>query len=65
MDWEDRVGRRLKPRDLHIFMAVAKTATWPKPPSASRSRGRSFQTIANLEHTLGVPLFDHHFKASN
>src|SRR5437867_9882126 len=59
MDWGDRIGRRLKPRDLHIFMAVAEAGNMAK--AAERlaiSRPVVSKTIANLERTLGVPLFD-------
>jgi DNA-binding transcriptional LysR family regulator len=59
MDWEDRVGRRLKPRDLHIFMAVAQDRNMAKAAErVAISRPVVSKTIANLEHTLGVPLFD-------
>jgi DNA-binding transcriptional LysR family regulator len=59
MDWEDRVSRRLKPRDLSIFMTVAEDRNMAK--AADRlaiSRPVVSKTIASLEHTLGVPLFD-------
>lgn len=59
MDWGDRIGRRLKPRDLHIFMAVAEEGNMAK--AAERlaiSRPVVSKTIADLERTLGVPLFD-------
>jgi DNA-binding transcriptional LysR family regulator len=59
MDWEDRIGRRLTPRDLHIFMVVAEDGNMGK--AAERlaiSRPVVSKTIASLERTLGVPLFD-------
>ena len=59
MDWGDRIGRRLKPRDLHIFMAVSEEGNMAK--AAERlaiSRPVVSKTIADLERTLGVPLFD-------
>jgi DNA-binding transcriptional LysR family regulator len=59
MDWGDRIGRRLKPRDLHIFMTVAEEGNMAK--AAERlaiSRPVVSKTIADLERTLGVPLFD-------
>lgn len=31
MDWSERIGRRLKPRDLHIFLAVAEHGSMAKP----------------------------------
>jgi DNA-binding transcriptional LysR family regulator len=59
MDWTERIGRRLNPRDLHVFMAVVEQGTMAK--AAARlaiSRPVVSKTIADLEHTLGVPLFD-------
>jgi len=59
MDWTDRIGRRLNPRDLHVFMAVVEHGTMAK--AAERlaiSRPVVSKTIAHLEDTLGVPLFD-------
>jgi DNA-binding transcriptional LysR family regulator len=59
MEWSDRIGRRLKPRDLHIFLAVAELGNMAN--AAERlaiSRPVVSKTISELEHTLGVPLFD-------
>ncbi len=59
MDWAARIGRQLKPRDLHVFMAVAEDGNMAK--AAERlviSRPVVSRTIADLERTLGVPLFD-------
>jgi DNA-binding transcriptional LysR family regulator len=59
MDWTDCIGRRLKPRDLHVFLAVAEQASMAK--AAERlaiSRPVVSKTIADLEHTLGVRLLD-------
>jgi DNA-binding transcriptional LysR family regulator len=59
MSWTDRIGGRLKPRDLHIFLAVAEAGSMTKaaeqlavsPPVVSKA-------IAGLEDTLGVRLLD-------
>jgi DNA-binding transcriptional LysR family regulator len=59
MDWPDRIGRRLSPRDLHVFLAVAAELNMAK--AAERlaiSRPVVSRTIAGLERMLGVPLFD-------
>ena len=59
MRWADRVGRSLKPRDLHVFMTVVEESSMAK--AAERlaiSRPVISRTIANLEHMLGVTLLD-------
>jgi DNA-binding transcriptional LysR family regulator len=59
MEWTDRIGRRLKPRDLHVFMAVAECGNMAKAADGlAISRPVVSKTIADLERTLGVHLFD-------
>ena len=59
MDWSDRIGRRLKPRDLHVFLAVAEHGNMAKAADAlAISRPVVSKTILDLESTLGVRLFD-------
>src|SRR5215207_7578712 len=59
MEWSDRIGRRLKPRDLHVFMAVAERGNMARAAEQlAISRPVVSKTIAALEHTLGVPLLD-------
>jgi molybdenum-dependent DNA-binding transcriptional regulator ModE len=59
MDWSDRIGRRIKPRDLHVFLAVAEQGNMAKAAeSLAISRPVVSKTIADLEHALGVRLFD-------
>ena len=59
MEWSDRIGRRLKPRDLHVFMAVAEQASMAKAAEQlAISRPVVSKTIADLERTLGVRLLD-------
>ena len=59
MEWTDRIGRRIKLRDLHILLAVAQ---WGGMAKAAERLGISqpvvSKVIADLEHTLGVRLFD-------
>jgi DNA-binding transcriptional LysR family regulator len=59
MDWSDRIGRRVKLRDLHVVLAVAEAGSMAK---ASQKLAISHpvvsKTISDLEHTLGVKLFD-------
>ena len=59
MDWIDRAGRRVRLRDLHIVLAVAEAGSMSK--AAARlavSHPVVSKTISDLEHTLGVRLFD-------
>ncbi len=59
MQWTDRIGRRVKLRDLHVLLAVAQTGTMSK---AAELIGVSHpvvsKAIAELEHSLGVRLFN-------
>jgi hypothetical protein len=34
MKWTDRIGRRLKLSDLHLFITVVEMAAWGKPPNS-------------------------------
>jgi len=59
MEWTDRIGRRLSPRDLHVFLAVIEEGSMAK--AAARlavSRPVVSRAIADLERALGVPLLD-------
>jgi DNA-binding transcriptional LysR family regulator len=59
MKWTDRIGRRVKLRDLHIALAVAEAGSMTR---AAEDLAVSYpvvsKTISELEHTLGVKLFD-------
>ena len=58
-NWHDRIGRRLRLRDLHVLLAVAQSGSMAK---AARelliSQPAVSQAIADLEQTLGVRLLD-------
>ena len=59
MDWSDRVGRRIRLRDLHTVLAVAEAGSMAK--AAKRlaiSHPVVSKTISDLERTLKVRLFD-------
>jgi len=59
MHWTDRIGRRLNPHDLHIFMAVVEQGNMARAAdSLAISRPVVSRTIADLEHALGVRLLD-------
>jgi DNA-binding transcriptional LysR family regulator len=59
MDWADRVGSRIKLRDLHILLAVVE---WKSMAEAARHLAVSqpvvSRAIADLEHALGIRLLD-------
>jgi DNA-binding transcriptional LysR family regulator len=55
----DRISRRLKPRDLQVFLRVAEDGNMAKAAQhLAISRPAVSKTIADLEHTLGVRLLD-------
>ena len=59
LDADSQIGRRLRLRDLHLFSMVVQ---WGSMAKAATHLGMSqpavSAVIANLEHTLGVRLFD-------
>src|ERR1700694_6119433 len=59
MDWSDRIGRRIKLRDLHILMAIADTGSMGKAAAKLRiSHPAISKTISDIEGALGVRLLD-------
>ena len=59
IQWADRIGRRMKLRDLHVLFAVVEAGSMAK--AARRlavSQPVVSQAVADLEHTLGVRLVD-------
>src|SRR5215468_2481992 len=57
--WNERVRRRVKLRDLDILLAVLRTGTMGKAAAAlNMSQPAVSKAIAYLEHTLGVRLLD-------
>src|SRR5215831_13777306 len=59
MQLEERIGRRLKLRDLNIFLAVIKERSMSKAAAAlAISQPAVSKSIADMEHTLGAPLVD-------
>jgi DNA-binding transcriptional LysR family regulator len=59
MQWTDRVGRRLKLRDLHILLAVAKSGTMGRAAAElAISQPSVSKAIADAEHAIGLRLLD-------
>jgi DNA-binding transcriptional LysR family regulator len=59
MEWESRLGRRLRVRDLHILSTVVKSGGMAKAArQLAMTQPAVSAAIANLEHVLGVRLLD-------
>jgi DNA-binding transcriptional LysR family regulator len=59
IDWESRIGRRLRLRDLHVFFAVVQSGSMAKAAANLGITQPSVSTsIRDLEVALKVRLFD-------
>jgi DNA-binding transcriptional LysR family regulator len=59
MHWIDRIGRRLKLRDLHILLAVVQHGSMAKAATElAISQPAVSKAIADMEHTVGLRLLD-------
>jgi DNA-binding transcriptional LysR family regulator len=59
MDWEHRVGRGLRLKDLHTLQIVAEIGSMAQASQRlAISQPAISKAIADLEHTLGAPLLD-------
>src|SRR5262249_18367987 len=59
MEWESRLGRRLRIRDLFILSTVVDAGSMAKGARRlAMSQPAVSEAIANLEHILRVPLLD-------
>jgi DNA-binding transcriptional LysR family regulator len=57
--WETRIGRRIRLRDLHVFLTVVQCGSMAKAArQISVSQPAISKSIADLEHTLAVRLLD-------
>ncbi|HET9576700.1 MAG TPA: LysR family transcriptional regulator [Usitatibacter sp.] len=58
-DWDSRIGRRLKLRDLHILGTVVRCGSMAKAAlQLSMSQPAVSESVANLEDVFGVRLLD-------
>jgi DNA-binding transcriptional LysR family regulator len=59
LDWDSRIGRRVRLRDLHILFAVVQQGSMAKAGAhLGMSQSAVSQAIAAIEHALRVPLLD-------
>jgi DNA-binding transcriptional LysR family regulator len=59
MHWSERIGQRIKLRDLHILLAVAKAGSMGKAAAElAVSQPVVSKAVADLEYSLGVRLLD-------
>src|SRR6185503_20781519 len=59
LDWESRIGQRVKLRDLHVLSAVVRLGSMVKAAThLAMSQSSVSEAIANLEDALRVRLLD-------
>ncbi len=59
MAWADRIGRRIRLRDLHIFLTVAKTGSMGRAAvELAVSQPVISKAMSELEHALGFRLLN-------
>lgn len=59
IEWDRQIGRRLRLRDLHVFFTVVQRGSMAKAAiQLGVSQPTVSEVIADLEHVLGVRLFD-------
>jgi DNA-binding transcriptional LysR family regulator len=59
IDWDSRIGKRVRLRDLHILFAVAQHGSMGKAGAhLGMTQSAVSQAIGALEHTLEAPLLD-------
>src|SRR5262249_14745110 len=60
VDWDGHIGRRLRLRDLRVFLIVMQAGSLAKAAAQLRvTQPAGSQVIADLEQNIGVKLFDH------
>src|SRR5215470_5529975 len=59
IDWEGRIGRRLRLRDLHVFFAVAECGSMAQAGARLRvTQPAVSKAVGDLEAAIGVRLLD-------
>jgi DNA-binding transcriptional LysR family regulator len=63
MQLSERIGRRMKLQDLHVFLTVVNAGSMGKAAALLNSTQPNItRSIAALEHTFGVRLLDRHYR---
>jgi DNA-binding transcriptional LysR family regulator len=63
MQLSDRIGRRLKLQDLHVFLTVVNAGSMGKAAAVlNATQPNITRSIAALEHAFGVRLLDRHYR---
>jgi DNA-binding transcriptional LysR family regulator len=59
VDWDGHIGRRLRLRDLRVFLVVMQSGSLARAAAQLRvTQPAVSQVIAELEHNVGAKLFD-------
>lgn len=59
MKWDDRIGRRLRLKDLHTLQTVAEVGSMAKASERlALSQPAISKAVSDMEHVLGAPLLD-------
>jgi DNA-binding transcriptional LysR family regulator len=59
IDWDAQIGRRLKMRDLHVFLTVVECGSMAKAAAQlGVSQPAVSEIVTGLEHAVGVRLLD-------
>src|SRR5262249_57375232 len=59
LNWDSRIGRRVRLRDLHVLFAVVQHGSMAKAGAhLGMSQSAVSQSIAALEHAVQVPLLE-------
>lgn len=59
MDWSERIGRRIRLRDLHVLLAIVQYKSMAKAADhLAISKPVVSKVISDLEHALGVRLLE-------
>jgi DNA-binding transcriptional LysR family regulator len=59
IDWENQIGRRLKLRDLHVYLTIVQRGSMSKAAAQlGVSQAAISEIVADLEHAVGVRLLD-------